>query len=161
MGKRAPADRDPVLLLRSGHAEHTNGKVRSEEPSPLPEMEREGARAEALVIGFQRYVWKYTASLRRGGIRRDHYGYHFEGDAKAQAIVWDLRRQFASYVRYALHGNTRGAGDCTQRGLRSSSIVAAWPREVRPPGVLSLGLGAAIMPNRSLPCGVVVAAPSL
>src|SRR4051794_40443054 len=28
MGKRAPADRDPVPLPRSGRAEHTNGKVR-------------------------------------------------------------------------------------------------------------------------------------
>jgi hypothetical protein len=27
MGKRAPADRDPVPLPRSGRAEHTNGKV--------------------------------------------------------------------------------------------------------------------------------------
>src|SRR3954452_9584243 len=27
MGKRAPADRDPVPSPRSGHAEHTNGKV--------------------------------------------------------------------------------------------------------------------------------------
>src|SRR4051795_4340052 len=27
-GKRAPADRDPILVPRSGQAEHTNGKVR-------------------------------------------------------------------------------------------------------------------------------------
>src|SRR3954467_3372450 len=27
MGKRAPAGRDPILVPRSGHVEHTNGQV--------------------------------------------------------------------------------------------------------------------------------------
>jgi hypothetical protein len=27
MGKRAPADRDPIPVPRAGHTEHTNGKV--------------------------------------------------------------------------------------------------------------------------------------
>jgi integrase len=37
MGKRAPAGRDPVPVPRSGHAEHTNGKV---PPRRLPNAER-------------------------------------------------------------------------------------------------------------------------
>jgi hypothetical protein len=50
MGKRAPADRDPVPLPRSGHAEHTNGKV--EDASKCEKLVKIGAR----IVRHGRYV---------------------------------------------------------------------------------------------------------
>src|SRR4051794_30215865 len=41
MGKRAPADRDPVPLPRSGHAEHTNGKAWTPQVKHRPGTERD------------------------------------------------------------------------------------------------------------------------
>ena len=65
MGKRAPADRDPVPLPRSGHAEHTNGKVPPRRLSNAERRPREYLTPDEVALLI-------TTAQKRAGARTPH-----------------------------------------------------------------------------------------
>src|SRR3954466_5310422 len=67
MGKRAPADRDPVPLPRSGHAEHTNGKAHYDGVIKVTDVIEDADAPADVAAGVLRLGADHSPGLVRAG----------------------------------------------------------------------------------------------